>query len=92
MKTLLELELQRKNEERREGKESKWRFMTQEMARGVSLVEEALFAFEAQDPNIGWHTKAAAAIQNAGQSYHAVYEEEKRATTHTPHHLFQDGR
>lgn len=91
-KTLLELEFQRKDEERQEGKESKWRFMTQEMARGVSLVEEALFAFEAQDPNTGWHTQAAAAMQNAGQSYHVVYDEEKRATAHTPHRFFQDGR
>lgn len=66
--------------------------MTQEMARGVSLVEEALFAVEAQDPNIGWHTQAAAAMQNAGQSYHVVYDEGKRATAHTPHRCFQDGR
>ena len=66
--------------------------MTQEMARRVSLFEEALFAVEAQDPNIRWYTKAAAVVQNAIQSYHVVYDEEKRATTQTSHHCFHEGR
>ena len=55
-----------------------------------SLFEEALFAVEAQDPNIRWYTKAAAVKQNAIQSY--PYDEEKGATTQTSHHCFQEGR
>ena len=39
--------------------------MAQEMARGFSVFEEALLAFEAQDLNIEWYTKGAAAVQNA---------------------------
>ena len=39
--------------------------MAQEMARGFSVFEEALLAFEAQDLNIEWYKKGAAAVQNA---------------------------
>ena len=50
---LMELEAQRKDEERQEEgevtKEPK-KFMTQETARGLSLFEEALLVSEAQDP------------------------------------------
>ena len=53
------------------------------MARGSSLFEEALLVFEAQDLNIEWYTKVAAAIQNAIQCYHVIYDEKKRATTQT---------
>ena len=49
--------------------------MTQEMARGFSLFEEALLVFEAQDMNIEWYTNVAAAIQNAIQCYHVIYDE-----------------
>ena len=55
----------------------------QEMARGFSLFEEALLAFEAQDPNVDWYVKVAAAIENAIQFYHVIYDEKNRATTQT---------
>lgn len=42
-------------------------FTTQDIARWFSLPEEALFIFEAQDPNIEQYTKVAAAVQNAIQ-------------------------
>ena len=48
-KTYQELEAQRKDEERQEKEEvieEPKRFMIQEMARGFSLFEEALFIFE----------------------------------------------
>ena len=51
------------------------------MARGFSLYEEALWVFEAQDPNIEQHRKVVAAVQNAIQHHHAVRDEKKRATT-----------
>ena len=53
------------------------------MARVFSLFEEALLVFEAQDPNVEWYTKVAAAVQNAIQCYRVIYEEKKRATTQT---------
>ena len=49
---LMELEAQRKDEERQEEEEvteEPQRFTMQEMARGFSLFEEALLVFEAQD-------------------------------------------
>ena len=55
----------------------------QEMARGFSLCEEALLVFEAQDQNVDWYMKPAAAIQNAIQCYHVIYDKKKRATTQT---------
>ena len=68
---LMELEAQRKDEERQEEEvtEEPKTFMMQEVARGFSLFEEALLVFEAQDPNVEWYTKAAAAVQNAIQCY-----------------------
>ena len=65
---LMELEAQRKDEERQEEEEvteEPKRFTTQEMAREFSLFEEALLVFEAQEPNAEWYTKVAAAVQNA---------------------------
>ena len=59
------------------------RFMTQEMARGFSLFEEALLVFEAQDPNVEQYMKVAAAVQNAIQCYRVISDEKKRATTQT---------
>ena len=56
--------------------------MTQVMARGFSLFEEALLVFEALDLSIEWYTKVAATIQNAIQGYCVIYEK-KRATTQT---------
>ena len=81
-----ELEVQSKDKERQEEEqvtEELKRFMMQEMARGFSLVEEALLVFEAQDPNVEQYTKVIAAIQDAIQCYHVIYDEKKRATTQT---------
>ena len=60
----MELEAKRKDEERQEEEVTKElkRFTTQEMARGFSLFEEALLVVEAQDRNVEWYTKVAAAI------------------------------
>ena len=83
---LVELEAQRKDEERQEEEEvieEPKRFMTQEMARGFSLFEEALLVFEAQDPNVEWYTKVAAAVQNAIQCYRVISDKKKRTTTQT---------
>ena len=55
--------------------------MTQEIARGFSLFEEALLVFEAQDLNVELYMKVAAAVQNAIQCYHVIYDEIKKATT-----------
>ena len=69
---LMELEAQRNDEERQEEEEvteEPKRFTTQEMARGLSLFEEALLVFEAQDLNVEQCTKVAAAVQNAIQGY-----------------------
>ena len=52
---VMELEAQRKDEERQEKEEvteEPKRFTMQEMARGLSLFEEALLVFEAQHPNV----------------------------------------
>ena len=56
---LIELEAQRKDEERQEEEEvteELTRFTREETARGFSLFEEALLAFEAQDLNAEWYT------------------------------------
>ena len=55
----------------------------QKMARGFSLFEEALLVFEAQNRDVERYTKVAAAIQNAIQCYHVIYEEKKRPTIQT---------
>ena len=65
---LMELEAQRKDEEGQEEEEvteEPKRFMTQEMARGFSLFEEAQLVFEAQDWKVEWYAKVIAAVQNA---------------------------
>ena len=60
---------------------------------GGSLLEEALLAFETQDPNVEQYMKVAAAVQNAIQHYHVIYDEKKkkkRATTQTSlNHFFK---
>ena len=53
------------------------RFTTQEMAREFSLFEEALLISEAQDLNVEWYRKVAAAIQNAIQCYRVICDEKK---------------
>ena len=52
----------------------------QEMARGFSLFEEALLAFEAQDLNIQQYMEVAETVQNAIQWDSVIYDEKKRAT------------
>ncbi|KAJ8781183.1 hypothetical protein J1605_011167 [Eschrichtius robustus] len=81
----MELEAQRKDEERQEEEvtEEPKRVTTQKMARGFSLFEEALLVFEAQDPNVERYTKVAAAVQDAIQCYRVIYDGKKRATTQT---------
>ena len=72
---LMELEAQRKDEERQKEKEvpeEPKRFTMQEVARGFSLLEEALLVFEAQDPNVEQYMKLAAAVQNAIQGYYVI--------------------
>ena len=65
----------------------------QEVTRGLSLSEEALLAFDMQDPNIEWSTKVEAAVQSAVQCYCVIYDEEKRTTSQTSlDHFFQEGR
>ena len=57
---LMELNVQRKDEERQEEEEKTEepkRFTRQEMARRFSLFEKALLVFEAQDPNVEWYMK-----------------------------------
>ena len=82
---LMELEAQRKDEERQEEEEvteEPKRFTMQKMARGFSLFEEALLVFEAQNPNVEWYTKVAAAVQNAIQCYHVIYGKKKLLPRH----------
>ena len=65
---MMELEAQRKDEERQEEEEvteEPKRFTTQEIARGFSLFEEALLVFETLKPNVKQYMNFAAAIQNA---------------------------
>lgn len=52
------------------------------MARGFSLLDEALLVFEAQDPSVEQYTKVAAAVQNANQCNRVIYDK-KGATTQT---------
>ena len=80
------LEAQRKAKERQDKEEvieELKRFTMQDMARGFALFEEALFVFEAQDPNVERYTKVEAAVQNAIQCYRVIYDEKKRATAQT---------
>ena len=64
-------------------------FMMQEMARGFSLFEDSLLVFEAQDLNVDWYTKAAAAIQSAIQHYCVISDEKKKELL--PRSVFQEG-
>ena len=85
---LMELEAQRKDEERQEEEEvteELKRFMMQEMTRGFSLFEEA------QDPNVEWYRKVAAAVQNAVQCYCVIYDEKKSYYPDITGSFFQEG-
>ena len=62
------------------------------MARGFSLSEEALLVFEAQDLNVEWYTKFAAAIQNAIQCYRVIYEKKKSYYSDITGSFFQERR
>ena len=93
---LIELEAQRKDEERQKEEEvtkEPKRFMTQEMARGFSLLEEASLVFETQDPNIEPYSKVAAAFQNEIQGYCVIYDGKKKSYyPNITGLLFQEGR
>ena len=92
---LMELEAQRKDKERQEEEEvteELKRLTTQEMARGFSLFEEALFVFEAQDLNVEQYTKVVAAVQNAIQCYCVIYDEKKSYYPDITESFFQEGR
>ncbi|KAB0381454.1 hypothetical protein FD755_009238 [Muntiacus reevesi] len=81
---LMKLDAQRKDKERQkqeEVTEELNRFTMQDIAKGLSLFEEALFIFESQDLNVEQYTKVAADIPNAIQYYHIIYDEKERATT-----------
>ena len=58
------------------------------MVKGFYLFEETLQFFEAQDPNVEWCMKAAAAVQNAIHCQPVIYDKNKRATTQTSLHRF----
>ena len=82
----MELEAQRKDEERQQEEEvteELKRFMTQETARGFSLLEEALLVFQARDLNVDQYPRVGAAIRNAIQCYLVIYDKRKRAATQT---------
>lgn len=68
----MELEAQRKDDERKEREEETEElkgFTTQETARGLSLLTEALLAFAAPDRKVERSVEVAAAVQNAIQGY-----------------------
>ena len=63
-----------------ESRESRSNWRTKEThdagnSKGIFLIWEALLIFEAKHPNIDWHTKVAAAIQNAIQCYRVICDE-----------------
>ena len=92
---LMELEAQREEEERQDEEEvteEPKRFMMQEMARGFSLFEEALLVFGAQHLNIERYMKVAAAVQNAIQCYHVIYDKKNSYYPDIPGSFFQEGR
>ena len=93
---LMELETQKKDEERQEeGEVTKEpnKFMTWEMARGFSLFEEALLVSEAQDSGIAQDIKFAAVVQNTVQSYCVIYDDEgkKKLLSRHPWIMFSRG-
>ena len=85
----MKLEAQRKDKERQEEEEvteDLKRFMMQEMAKGLSVSDEALLVFEAQEPNIEQYIKTTAAVENVIQCYCVICDQDKkkkreRATT-----------
>ena len=58
------------------------RFTVQETARGFSLSEEALLVCEAQDPDVEWYLKVAAAVQNVIECYCVICDEKGASLDH----------
>jgi len=52
--------------------------MTLETARVLSLFEGAPLDFGTQDPNVEWFMDGSAAVQNAIQCCHVIYDEKKQ--------------
>ena len=61
------------------------------MARGFSLLEEALLVSEAENRNVEQYTKFAAVVQKAVQCY-CVFYDEKKSYHPALDHFFQEGR
>ena len=61
-----------KRDKRKKLTEEQKRFTTQETARGLSLLTEALLVFEAPDRKVERSVKVAAAVQNAIQGYRGI--------------------
>ena len=76
----MELEVQRKDEERQEEKlaEELKRFSMQKLSRRFSLFEGGTLIFEAKDPNVEWHRKVTAAFQNVIHCSCVIYDEKKK--------------
>ena len=77
----MKLEAQRKDKERQEEEEvteDLKRFMMQEMAKGLSVSDEALLVFEAQEPNIEQYIKTTAAVENVIQCYCVICDQDKK--------------
>ena len=73
---LMESKAQRKDKERQEEE------VTEEShsaanGKGIFFIWGAVFVFVAQELNIEQYTKVAAAIWNAIQSYHVIYDKKK---------------
>ena len=49
--------------------------------KGTFFTWEGTVSFEVQDSNVERYTKVAAAVQNAIQCFHVIYDEKNRATT-----------
>ena len=91
----MELDTQRKDEERQKEEEEieelrdswcrKW--------QGNFLYLRSTVSFESQDLNAVWYTKVEAAVQNTVQYYPVIYDKKNKATTKTSlDHFFQEGR
>ena len=63
------------------------------MAGSLCLFEEALLAFEEQDPNADWSTEVTAAVRNAVRCYCVIYDEKNRELpSGVTGLLYQEGR
>ena len=73
----MELEAQRKDEERQEEKEELKRFSMQKMSRRFSLFEQEWLISKTQEVIVEQYTKFAAAFQNTIQGYCVIYDQKK---------------